>query len=185
MSKKKLTQKRLKELLHYDPETGVFTWKGFSISQGRISLKSGRIAGYQDTYGYRQIHIRGTLYQEHRLVWLYVYGYTPENSIDHINRNPSDNRVKNLREVSSQCNLRNQGNPKNNTSGVTGVSWQTAGGRWIAQITVMNKNKNIGRYTDFSEAVCARLAGEQCLDWANCDSSSPAFQYVQNMLGRL
>lgn len=178
MMQKQLTQKRLKELLDYNPETGDFTWK---IDRGRTA-KKGDTAGYTDPDGYKQIRIGKTLYQSHRLAWFYTYGYFSENDTDHINRNPSDNRIVNLREVSHQCNLRNQGNPKNNKSGVKGVCWKASDKKWVAQITVMNKNKNLGRYLDFDDAVCARLAAEQCLNWDGCDSLSPAFKYVQKMM---
>lgn len=173
-----LTQEKLKETLNYNPNTGIFTWKK------QISKKStiGRVAGSNRGDGYKGINLYNKSYYAHRLAWLYKYGYLPENDVDHINRNKSDNRIINLREVSRQCNLRNSSLNKNNTSGVSGVSFDKGSNSWKAQITV-NKKRHIFCYDkDFSEAVCYRLAVEQCLNWEGCDESSTAYLYVQKML---
>jgi len=175
MSKKKLTQKRLKEALHYDSDTGVFVW---IVALAR-RIKTGDVAGFPDC-GYIKIGIDGEEYKAHRLAWLYVYGYFPENEIDHKDRIRCHNWIKNLREVSHKCNIRNTGNHKDNKSGVKGVCWAKHAKKWLATIGVDNKLKHLGIYKNFDNAVCARLAAEQCLDWSGCDSSSPAFKYVQS-----
>lgn len=175
--KSKLTQKRLKELLYYNSKTGIFRWR---IS--RRNIKKGDIAGYKKKRGYIVIQIDYKFYKAHRLVWLYENGYFPEPGLDHRDRIKHHNWISNLREASQQCNMRNYGNPKDNTSGVKGVYWNKAKNKWNAQIVVNKKNFYLGLYKDFSEAACARLAAEQCLDWSDCDSSSPAFKYVQKML---
>lgn len=170
-----LTQAKLKELLYYDPVTGVFTWLA-----SRSGVKAGDTAGSIDkTDGYRQIRINLTSYRAHRLAWLYVHGYFPEHGLDHRDRTRDHDWIDNLREVSQQCNLRNAGIRKDNTSGVKGVNWYKRGGKWRAQITINSKQNHLGYYNCFDEAVCHRLAAEQAEDWANCDSSSPAYQYVQ------
>ena len=171
---KKLTQERLKESLQYNLKTGIFTRK-VSI----CSAKKGDLAG-SVMHGYLQTRVAGTAYLNHRLAWLYIYGYFPENNIDHINRNKKDNRIENLREVSHTCNLRNTGNPKNNTSGVKGVCRYKTTNKWKAFIKTDGEEKYLGVYENFCNAVCARLAGEQCLNWEGCDDNSPAYQYVQN-----
>ena len=176
----KLTQARLKELLHYDPESGLFTWRVTINSRAQ----TGKTAGSTNLDGYVQIKITGILYFAHRLAYLYVYGYFPEHGIDHRDRKPWHNWIVNLREVSQQCNVRNSGNRSTNVSGVKGVSWQNQTKQWYAQIAVNGKGFNLGRYNNFADAVCARLAGEQCLDWSGCDSSSPAYKYVKKMLWR-
>jgi len=178
--KPEITQARLKEVLDYNPETGVFVWK-----ESRSGIKTSGIAGCKQSDGYIRISVDGKQYFAHRLSWLYVHGYFPEHSLDHINRNKSYNRISNLREVSSQCNLRNTGNPKDNTSGVKGVCWSKQSEKWRADIMANGKQKHLGDYKHFDNAVCARLAGEQCLDWQGCDSSSPAFQYVQKNINRV
>lgn len=172
-----ITQLRLKELLNYNPKSGVFTWR---ISRG--GAKAGDQAGYINSRGYRLIGIDGELYRAARLAWLYIEGYMPEHEVDHINRVKDDDRWKNLRHVSHQCNVRNCGNPRDNTSGVKGVYWHRQTKKWRARIRVNKKLHHLGLYNDFDDAVCARLAAEQCLNWQGCDSSSPAYRHVQRML---
>ena len=169
-----ITQTRLKELLDYDPETGVFTWREYRQS----STGAGDIAGTTQHAGYILISIDNRRYYGHRLAHLWMEGYFPEYCIDHVNRNPSDNRWENLREVSHGCNMRNMKIPKNNTSGVKGVTWCKKKGKWQAQVTVDYKCVYLGRYDDFNNAVLARLEAERRLGWSKCDSSSPAFQYA-------
>lgn len=172
--KKKLTQERLKEVLHYDPDTGIFIW----INTKANRLNNGDVAGYKEPSGYIQIRVYGVLYKAHRLAWLYIYGYFPEHGLDHIDRIPCHNCIDNLREESQSCNMRNTGNNKNNTSGIKGVSFDSRKNKWCAYIMINYIKKSLGIYESFENAVCARLAGEQCLNWSGCDSSSPAFIYV-------
>ena len=174
----KLTQDLLKELLEYDPKTGRFFWR---VSKGQRGV-AGTEAGSLTHSGYVYIGLDRKQYFAHRLAWLYVHGYMPENDLDHIDRYPTNNRIENLREVSQVCNQRNCGNRKHNKSGVKGVYWYKRYGKWRAQIVVNQRCFGLGYYDDFTEAVCARLAAEQCLGWAGCDSSSPAFQYVSSNL---
>lgn len=177
MMNRMITQKRLKELLHYDPKTGIFTRR---ISRG--PAKAGDQAGWINSRGYRCIEIDWKSYNASRLAWLYMEGYFPEHDIDHINRVRDDDRWCNLRHVSRQCNVRNCGNPCDNTSGVKGVYWFRRDKKWQARIAVNNKEHHLGLYNDFDNAVCARLAAEQCLGWQGCDSSSPAYRHVQGLL---
>lgn len=148
-----------------------------------MALKN-KIAGGLSSKNYWQIRINKQLYESHRLAWLYIYGYFPENQIDHINQNRSDNRIKNLRESSRQCQIRNSKKHINNTSGVTGVCWAKDTQKWQAQITVNLKLYYLGQFYNFTEAVAHRLVAEQCLNWAGCNSSSSAYQYMQNYLKR-
>jgi hypothetical protein len=172
--KKELTQKQLKEVLKYYPGSGIFRWR---ISSGR--KKKGEIAGYKNPRGYIQIQIDGELHYAHQLAFLYVHGYFPENQIDHIDRDPSNNKINNLREVSRQCNLRNTGNPANNTYGIKGVVWDKNANKWMAQICTNGKRKYLGIYKNFDDAVMARYQAEKELNWKGCDSSSPAYQYLK------
>ena len=172
---KKIKQERLKEVLHYSPDTGIFTWRN-DVSK---NIKAGCIAGSVVGNGYVHIGVDGGDYQAHRLAFLYVHGYFPENNIDHCNRVKSDNRINNLREVSQVCNVRNTCNRTTNTSGVKGVCWYKKLKTWRAQITVNGEGKHCGYYKDFADAVCARLAAEQCLNWSGCDNTSPAFIWAK------
>jgi hypothetical protein len=97
-----LTAERLREILGYDPETGLFTRL---VRTGRI--RAGEVAGTAHSRGYRSIVIDGRVYLSHRLAWLYVHGEWPPEQIDHINRNRADNRLVNLRAAKqSQNNVR-------------------------------------------------------------------------------
>jgi hypothetical protein len=179
---KKLTQKRLKELLHYNPETGIFTRK---VTTAPNAIKGSR-AGTQMTLGYREIHLDNKRYYEHRLAWLYVHGYLPENEIDHINRIKDDTRICNLREISHSCNMKNI-NPKSSCkTGIPGVFKSKTTKRWWSYISLGPGTKRgwLGSFKNFDEAVCTRLAAEQCLNYRSCNSQSPAYQYVQEMLKR-
>lgn len=166
----------MKELLDYDSETGIFT-RLVSLAN---CCNVGDIAGYLRPDGYIGINVDGSLFLAHRIAWLYVYGYLPENDLDHKDRIRHHNWIDNLREVSRQCNIRNSWNRKNNVSGVKGVSWNSQHKKWRAQIMVDRKSKCLGVYEDFGDAVSARLAAEQCLDWSGCYSNSPAYKYVQS-----
>ncbi len=127
MSKKKITQKRLKEVLDYDHKTGIFIWKDRILCTGRNHGFAGRVAGGL-LEGYIYIKIDGELTAAHCLAWLYVYGYLPENDIDHRDRIKTHNWIKNLREASRMCNLQNQSVSSNNSSGITGV-WRKT--KWV------------------------------------------------------
>lgn len=154
-------------------ENGNLIWR-----EARGSAAKGSIAGSKATHGYLSVGINGKNHYVHRIVWLLHHGYLPENEIDHINRNKADNRIENLREVSTQCNRRNYGTCKKNTSGVKGISWHKDAKKWMPGITINKRGYNLGLYKDFNEAVLARLAAEQCLDWQGCDSSSSAYKYA-------
>jgi len=140
--------------------------------------KEGDVAGCEETDGYQSISIDCKRYKAHRLIWLYYHGYFPENDIDHINRDRSDNRIENLRVVSKSCNLRNSGNWPTNRSGVKGVGFNKADKVWRAHIGKGNTYYYLGRSKDFNEAVLLRYAAEQCLNWGKCDSMSPAHSYA-------
>lgn len=152
----RVTQDRLKNQLNYNPRTGDFTWQA-----ARSGVKLGSTAGAYTLNGYRNIQIDCERVMSHQLAWLYVYGRWPDDQIDHINGIRDDNRIENLRDVTHTENMHNQKRPKNNRSGVVGVSW--AGGRsdkWYATICVHRKFINLGHYEDFFEAVCARKSAE-------------------------
>lgn len=133
-----LTQSRLKELLHYDPETGVFTWI--------VGNKSGKTADAPHPKGYLQIRVDGKLYYSHRLAWLYVKGVFTGGEIDHRFRVRTDNRIENLRECSSSQNKYNSGIMKTNKSGFKGVCWDKRDKKWRANIKVNGKFKSLGYF---------------------------------------
>lgn len=151
MSKSILTQSRLRELLDYNPETGVFT----RLSNSRRTDRVGKTAGGKSG-NYNRISIDKRYYQAHNLAWLYVYGAWPENQIDHINRNGCDNRILNLREVNASENQHNLGTNTRNWSGITGVSWCSRTTSWVAQICHQGHRKFLGRFQNISDAAEAR-----------------------------
>lgn len=169
-----LTYEELHRQFTYDPLTGLFIRNTTTAP----NACKGEIAGTKKD-GYIQISINHTSYYAHRLAWFYYYGYMPEGLIDHRDRIRHHNWILNLRESSNQCNIRNTGNRSDNTSGIKGVFWDTQKNKWASVICINQKRKHLGFYEDFDDAVCARLAGEQCVNWASCDSTSPAYLYVK------
>lgn len=149
-----LNQDRLKELLEYNGHD--FIWKVEKSSR----IKIGDIAGCTNRRGYRLIKIDRKLYLAHRLVWLYVHGEFPPQFIDHINGDPSDNRIENLRSASASQNQRNKGMQQNNTSGVTGVGWDAPNNKWRVGIRAEGKDKTVGRFHLLSDAIAARKDAE-------------------------
>ncbi len=172
-----LTQEKLKKSLCYNPDSGIFTRR---IHSNRFKI--GDIVGFKIKKGYLYILFQNKKCLAHRLAWLYVHGYWPENQIDHINRNKADNRIANLREVSPQCNMRNRPVYSKNKTKIPGVNWDKIAKKWAAQLSYRNKTRHLGSYNSFDNAVCARLAAEQCLDWSMCASDSPAYIYVKKRI---
>lgn len=124
--KPEITQARLKELLHYDPGTGVFTWR---VQRG--PRKPGDEAGAINTLGYRVIRLDYGLRLAHRLAYIYQTGSCPA-EVDHINQSRSDNRWRNLRPATKSQNQQNSRLRKDNTSGYRGVHWVRAAKKWQA-----------------------------------------------------
>lgn len=152
MKNKILTQNSLKEVLNYDGDSGVFTWK---IKPSR-SIKVGSIAGcYSSSDGYPRIRVFGDLYLSHRLAWLYIYGFLPKENIDHKNNKKDDFRIENLRIASQQENMLNVSKYKNNSSGHKGVSWSASRGKWICQASVNGIYKNLGGFETIEQAADA------------------------------
>jgi len=136
---------RLKELLDYDPSTGIFTWR-----KNKSSVKAGDIAGGKTCNGYVTICIDGSPVLAHRLAWFYCFKEWPEKGIDHINRDRSDNRLDNLREVDQTLNNFNATVRKDNTTGYRGVYVHGSGYR--ARVTYQGKNHNLGTFETVEEA---------------------------------
>ena len=151
-----ITQERLKELLDYDPETGIFYWR----KRTKLRLKKNMIAGSLNSRGYWIIGLDNYAYKAHRLAWLYVYGKFPDFQIDHEFHCKSDNRIKFLREVTNQGNQMNAPIRSDNTSGVMGVSFVKRTNKWLAYIGINGVTKNLGSFVNFEDAVTARKNAE-------------------------
>ena len=158
-----LTAERLREILNYDPDTGVFTWR---VPKGR-RVKAGAVAGCDNGDEYIRIRIDGRDYRAHRLAWLYVHGCWPSDQLDHINGNRSDNRMSNLREATPAENNQNRAISSKNTSGFPGVHWHRAKCKWQAQINVNGKKRHLGWLSDPAEAHAAYTAAKARLHTFN------------------
>ena len=148
MDKPQLTQARLCELLHYDPDSGEFRWR----ADMRSNVRAGDIAGCRMRSEYWTIHIDGRNYRAHQLAWLYMKGEWGRPLIDHRDGNPLNNRWSNLRLASHTDNAANRPRLRSNTSGFKGVSFDRRRGNWIAQITYQGRRYFIGRYPTAEEA---------------------------------
>lgn len=136
-----LTAERARELLHYDRETGIFTW---ALSRGSIS--AGSRAGNADASGYIRIRIDRVLHHAHRIAWLIVHGAFPAVEIDHRNGIRSDNRIVNLREATRTQQLWNKAIQSNNRSGFKGVTFYQRDSVWVATIAYGGRSHHLGRF---------------------------------------
>ena len=152
-----LTQAKLKEVLHYDPDTGLFVWIKKTSHASRI--KFGQVAGTMKN-GYVNITIYGTRHLAHRLACLYVNGSFPENCVDHENHVKDDNRWFNLREATHQDNMRNIALRGNNKSGINGVGWRDDLQKWHARIVNNKKSVHLGYFSNIKDAAEARKIAE-------------------------
>lgn len=153
--KAELTQERLKELLYYNKQFGIFVRR---IRRG--PAKIGDIAGTPDKDGYILIGVDGIQYKAHRMALLYVNGSFPPHDVDHENGHPEDNSFKNLREATRAENCRNQKKRIDNTSGIIGVYWNKQLNKWESRIHIDEKSIYLGVYGDFFEACCIRKSAE-------------------------
>lgn len=143
-----LTQELLKEFLKYYPETGIFIW---NVQKGQ-RIKAGDIAGTPQNRGSIVIKINGKQYLAHRLAWLYTHGEFPSRLIDHLDGDPSNNRLNNIRECTNSENLKNQSVSKRNTSGFKGVTFHKLSGKWQAGARLNGKRIHLGLYNTPEEA---------------------------------
>ncbi|MEB5707390.1 HNH endonuclease [Pantoea anthophila] len=162
-----LTADYLRESLDYDPESGVFTWRERPASHFETLRAMGvwntkfarKIAGSVKPDGYVIIKVNGRFYGAHRLAWLHIYGKNPF-IVDHINRDPGDNRISNLRDVGFSENTINSLNRSDNTSGVKGVTWHAPAQKWQARICLRGKRISLGMFSDLMSAKKARENAE-------------------------
>jgi hypothetical protein len=151
-----LTAERLRDLLHYDPDTGVWSWL---VRQGRACV--GATAGWVRADGYRQIRVDGRAYRAHRLAFLYMTGRWPPRLVDHKNVVPGDDRWCNLRPATESQNQHNRGRAATNTSGLKGASFSKHTRKWLAQIAVRGVRKYLGYFDTPEEAHAAYVAASQ------------------------
>lgn len=157
------TQKDLKKLFHYNPETGVFT----RLTQPCNSVKIGDTVGHiskvkNSDLRYYLTQILGKHYKLHRLAFLYMTGEFPEQHVDHIDGNGLNNKWENLRDVTRSQNGRNRKININNNSGYPGVSYFKQTKKWRAAINIeKGTKKHLGYFDSFEEAKVVRIEAEK------------------------
>ena len=140
------TPQELKALLAYDPNTGLFIWRTTASNRA----PAGSVAGTTNRLGYVLIGIQDRQYFAHRLAWYYAHGMWPASEIDHVDGDPSNNRLSNPRLATHSQNTWNTAKPVTNRSGAKGVSWSA--GRWRATIKVHGRQVHLGRFDTVAEA---------------------------------
>ena len=165
----------LRQLMRYDPETGKLFWKERSVDlfnaterrsadhacaqwNSRFADKEAFTSG--DGKGYRSGTIFGKIYSAHRIIWALSKGEWPDGPMDHINGIRDDNKILNLRVVTSRENSMNRGLRSDNSSGSTGVYFSRNSKKWIASIFAENRSIYLGRFAEKADAILARKQAE-------------------------
>lgn len=159
-----LTAAEVRELLDYNPETGVLTWRSrdrswfthdrsYNVWNAQFA---GTTAGSVSGEGYLAIKLLTRGYKAHRVIWLWMTGAFPSGQIDHIDHDRLNNRWTNLRNVSAADNSRNHTRHRTNTSGIPGVGWLARNRKWMARVG----DEYLGVFDTFDEAVKVRRAAE-------------------------
>jgi hypothetical protein len=166
----------LRQLLRYEPETGKLFWLPRPPGMFRVSPMvaadeaaaswNGKHAGHEaftatQGTGYRQGRIFAKKHFAHRVIWALVHGQWPEFGIDHINHDPADNRLANLRAATAGENAKNLPLPADNSSGRIGVSWDRRAGKWHSYINVNRRRRTLGMFRTLEAASEARSRAEE------------------------
>lgn len=154
VTKRKITYDLIRELFNYDPENGILTWREAWGLGGRFP--AGAVAG-RKTRWYLNVVVDRRSYMVHRVIWFWMTGAWPTHEVDHINGNGSDNRWINLRSATHAENQQNLKMQKNNTSGLTGVSWHNKVSKWRAVIAVNGRSRHLGYFANPELAYAAYL----------------------------
>lgn len=157
------TPEQLRELLHYEPETGKLFWRPrpreMFATKRAFGLWNTRFSGHEaftstNNNGYRHGKVFGVGLLAHRVIWAIQMGSWPSDCLDHIDTNRENNLWGNLREASRTQNMHNQASRATNSSGYKGVHWDKRVSRYRAQISVNGRKKFLGNH-DSAEAAYA------------------------------
>lgn len=149
----KIDTNSIKEVINYNHETGVLTWK---VSGAGRFKRAGMEVGSRTKKGYLAVCLNGVMYQAHRIAYAIYTGEDIDGvQIDHINGNKSDNRIENLRKCSNSQNQMNRSSKKKDESKEKNVHWCNSKSRWVVKIRVAGKSIYIGSYSDVDDAACA------------------------------
>jgi len=152
----------LKEHFDYNPDTGIIIWKK---KQKHWKVEIGQEAGCFTTSKskkYRTITSKGIKYKTHRIAYYMHHGIDPRNNyIDHEDGNGLNNKIDNLRLATHSDNCRNRSMNENNTSGVTGVTWNKQAQKWRGSIMIDYKSIGLGYHSNIQDAMQARKEAEK------------------------
>jgi hypothetical protein len=153
-----ITQAYLQSILHYDPATGVWTWRYRAECPPKWNKRwAGKKAGGLNADGYLMIRINGRyLYFAHLLAFIYMEGRIPAHQVDHEDRDPSNCRWGNLREATPNQNGYNKKLQPNNTSGHKGIDWHKAAKKWRVRIKMNGREYHLGLFAKLEDAVAYR-----------------------------
>ena len=187
-----ITPEIVRELLDYDPETGIFTWKprerhwfkshrGYKAWHGRYAGKRAGSLFTEHRYKYqtRRLKIAGVPMLEHRAVWMWMTGEPAPEEIDHRNRDATDNRWRNLRASTHAENMLNMSRYKTNKTGYVGVFWYAKLNKWSASGHAGGKQHHLGYFEDYQDAVAAS-AGFRKANGYDSDHGQDVAHYHQN-----
>lgn len=185
-----LTQAEIMKVLRYDPRTGFLYWlerhpDDFDMLPNIIRGWNTRYAGKRalttlNNHGYLHGTIFGKTYTAHRVIWVICTGYWPEEGIDHTNQDRTDNRIGNLREVTSSQNSQNTSLRSDNTSGTAGVNYNIATDKWLARICINGTHTHLGLFETLDEAVSARKNAEREHGYSLGHGSQPNNQSLED-----
>ena len=134
-----LTQELVRSVFDYED--------GNLIRKQGLKHLIGKVAGYTKKTGYSLVRIGSKQYLNHRVIFLYHHGFLPK-EVDHIDGNPRNNRIENLREALHEQNMKNSKNYSTNKSGIRGVSWNKRTQKWQVDVQVNKKTCYLGIYAD-------------------------------------
>ena len=169
MKHRKLDPEYLRQCFDYDTVTGVLTWrvrprehfKGGAGWHNFNNQFANQPAGSKGDGGYMEVKINSSGYPIARIIWAMHTGQSEFSHVDHIDGNPTNNQILNLRLASFAENARNRTHKSNNSSGVRGVTWHTPSRKWWARITLNDKTHSLGLYRTIDEAAVVVYEAKQ------------------------